>query len=170
MALLITALVLVPTQQKTLSQWFSQGDTSVGTLTGRTQLWSELFPHVLDSPLFGIGPGATRFQRELTVSTGSTVGQSHNSLLEVLISGGLPAAALWIAMMTSLGGVASAVRDPYRSFAVAVWASAIVYSITLGQMAGFGMPWYLLLSLFALPEKQRQTAHPVPLELNTASA
>jgi O-antigen ligase len=152
-ALAVVLIVLVPTRAGAISKWFSHGDSSVGTLTSRTLIWGELVPRALDRPVVGLGPGAPRFDPALRADfpNGRAVGQAHNSLIEALVSGGVPAAALWVAMMVAFGAFALSLDGSARMLAVAVWAVSLVFSITLGQLAGFGMPWYLLMSLLAFP-------------------
>lgn len=96
------------------------------------------------------------------LSPGTSIGQAHNSLIEALISGGLPAAALWLAMMTALFVQVCRKRTRYRGLAVALFMVCLVESITIGQLAGFGMAWYLLLALLALtaPSTDRRETSP----------
>jgi hypothetical protein len=150
--------VLLPAHSATLSHWFQTGDTSVGTLTNRTVIWHTLVPQALNHPLFGLGPGALRFNQQLQFGDGRfLLGQAHNSLVEALVAGGLIAALVWLAMMAALLRHVLAIESRDRTLAIALFAACAVFSVTMGQVAGFGMPWFLLLALMAI--ESRSEAH-----------
>jgi hypothetical protein len=153
----LSALLLLPNYVGTLTGWFRGGDQQLGTLTNRTLIWHTYVPQALEHPFVGLGPGALRFATSarttdlpMFLSPGTSIGQAHNSLIEALIGGGLPAAALWLAMMSALLFQVLANRTRYRGLGVALFTVCLVESITISQLAGFGMAWYLLLALMAL--------------------
>jgi O-antigen ligase len=156
-ALLMLLGVVLPLLAPQLMDWFTTGNKSVSTLTGRTSLWRDLSGPVLNSPLVGLGPGATRFATGLRQGYEGTVGQAHNSLVEALVSGGLPAASLWVVLMAASAKEAFSVARQYRAIARALWTALAIYSVTLGQLAGFGMAWFLLVALATLPSEDVQT-------------
>jgi hypothetical protein len=60
-------------------------------------------------------------------------------------------------MMVTLLGHVSRVSARYRMLAMALYAACAVYAVTMGQLAGFGMPWLLLVSLMALERDHAPT-------------
>jgi len=175
----LSALLLLPSYIGTLTGWFKGGDQQLGTLTNRTLIWHTYVPQALEHPFVGLGPGALRFAASahkaalpVFLSPGTSIGQAHNSLIEALIGGGLPAAALWLAMMSALLFQVLGNRTRYRGLAVALFVVCLVESITIGQLAGFGMAWYLLLALLALtaaPAEQADEAEPLDASLSPGS-
>jgi O-antigen ligase len=156
--LVLGGLLVLSSHQTALAKWFQSGDTQLATLTNRTLIWNSIVPHALDHPFVGLGPGALRFDPTLHFQA-TGLGQAHNALVEALIGGGVIGAALWICMMLALGRHVLGVFGQYRVLAVSLWLSCVIYSITMGQLAGFGMPWFLLMALLAMRTRLEGSSH-----------
>lgn len=152
LATLLTIGFVASFEASSLSNWFARG-TNVVTLTGRTDVWDHFVAATARQPIMGIGPGTPRFDPTIQpdIVRPGFIGQAHSSLVEALVSGGFPAAALWLAMVVALAHMLSRLDPPYRTLGLAIWGALMVYAITMGQMAGFGMGWFLFVSLLALP-------------------
>ena len=156
---------LLPSYLGNLTGWFKGGDAQLGTLANRDpDLETRYVPAGTRSPLLRPWPRRVASASSTPhsplpsfLSSGVPIGQAHNSLIEALIGGGVPAAVLWLAMMSALLFQVVGNRTRYRAMAVGLFVLCVVESITIGQLAGFGMPWYLLLALMALPTDPRDT-------------
>ncbi len=147
---LVLAAFLAVSARAGLEAWFQTGDANLGTLSERTLIWNLLIPAALSRPVFGFGPGAIRSGGEVAhVIPGADIGQAHNAFVEALVSGGLPASFLWLGMIIALVVQSFRIRGPDRPFAIGVGAMIPVFAITIGNLAGFGMAWFLLASLLA---------------------
>ena len=82
---LIAALALLP--EVILSRFFSIGLTSDFSITQRFDAWDVAIQSILESPLFGTGPGISNFS-EYAQAFGVTVPHAHNIVLQLLIEGG----------------------------------------------------------------------------------
>jgi O-antigen ligase len=135
-----------------VAAWFTRGSSSdLTNLTGRLKLWHQVWPYVLQHPLFGWGPGALRGGplAEALRSTFGNSGQAHNALLEAALSAGLIGAMIWLVAFFSLG-FALLRRSEKRSDLTlrrALWVGLAIGGITLSGAAGFGFDWFLLLAL-----------------------
>ncbi|MFD2092791.1 O-antigen ligase family protein [Blastococcus deserti] len=156
-ALVMTVVYVIfqPQIYSSAASSFIRGNTELFTLTGRLPLWGDLLTAVADNPLFGYGPAAFRnhapeLGRYLTASElGLSV--AHNALVEALVSGGLIAGLLWLALMVSTARHVVRVPKSLRPVAVALYMVGAVSAITSSSAAGIGMGWYLLLALAVLP-------------------
>ncbi|MCW2797049.1 O-antigen ligase family protein [Nocardioides sp.] len=151
--LLLTLVVLfaglyATSQAGQLVTWFSTGNQSLDTLTGRTVLWKLIGELVQRSPVFGYGPGSMRFgDPELRGTLGSLLdlGQAHNSYFEALINTGYPGAFLWLVSMFALVVRAWRIQTQFRPLVLSLVVVLSMFSITLGNMSGFGIGWYALM-------------------------
>ena len=106
-----------------------------------------------DRPIVGYGPGAMRFGvSSLRESLGGRIAlaQSHNSFFEALLAGGLVGAALWLGMMAALVRHVMALQQRFRPVAAGALTLLIVSSVTLGNLAGFGIPWFALMAVIGI--------------------
>lgn len=144
-----------------LVTWFSTGNQSIDTLTGRTVLWGLIRELVDKEPVFGYGPGSMRFGDPALRSTLGNLldlGQAHNSYFEALINTGYPGAFLWLLAMALLAVSAWRIRTRFRPLVVSLMVVLSMFSITLGNMSGFGIGWYALmltLGLVCTPTQSR---------------
>lgn len=151
--ILLIGAVFATRQLGDLTSWFSTGNRSLSTLTGRTDVWDRVIILASDSPFVGYGPGAMRFGSErLNEVLGQYVllGQAHNSLFEALLNSGVPGAVLWLAVMFSLLRQARQMIGQYRALAMSMAIMLLIFSITLANMSGFGIGWYALMATFML--------------------
>ena len=151
---LVVGVVLALNALPHLWGWFATGNRQISTLTGRTTLWRLLIESVLDRPLFGYGPGAMRFgSAALAHHIGDRIalGQAHNSFLEALVNGGIVGGFLWVGLMVSVLRHAFTLTGRWRPVAINVTVMLGVISITVSNVAGFGMAWFLLTAVLALP-------------------
>jgi O-antigen ligase len=142
-----------------LFSWFSTGNRSLDTLTGRVDLWGLILDAVSAKWLFGYGPGAMRFQSpELAPHLGPylRLGQAHNSFMEALVNSGYIGALLWLSAMFALSIHAWRVRDRRRPLAITTLVLVAVSSLTIANASGFGIAWYVLMLVVGLTA----TAHP----------
>jgi hypothetical protein len=72
---------------KTLEKYSQEGNA--GTLTGRTNLWTDAWPSIKAHPIFGNGYRASRFLSEEVPGAFQEAGNMHNSFLEVTYNNGL---------------------------------------------------------------------------------
>ncbi len=77
------------------------------TLTGRTDIWTRVIPHIWQSPLFGWGYAAfwttdNPAAIEISDALGWWVPQAHNGLLEILLSAGLFGAIVYLYLLARL--------------------------------------------------------------------
>jgi O-antigen ligase len=72
---------------RTLEKYSQEGQA--GTLTGRTNLWTNAWPSIKAHPIFGNGYRASRFLSEEVPGAFQEAGNMHNSFLEVLYNNGL---------------------------------------------------------------------------------
>ena len=89
--LVISGILLVTTPLGKYFQDYSQsGEAS--TITGRTDLWTTIWPAVLDKPIVGHGYVASRFlsiDLDLDLGAGWEPPHTHNSFLEPLYNNGI---------------------------------------------------------------------------------
>lgn len=131
-----------------LTKWFTTGNRATGSLTGRTEFWPNLLRGVASHPFFGFGPGALKVDGRLFGDDAfSRISQAHNSFVESLVAGGIPAGVFWVLLMISVYVQACRSMSEYRPIAIGVTAYLCVSSFTLGNMAGFGMGWFMLAGL-----------------------
>jgi hypothetical protein len=85
---LIVGAVLLETTP--LAKYFEDYGRSgeVSTITGRTDLWTAVWPKVLEKPIAGHGYVASRFL-SLNVSVGFEAANNHNSFLEAMYNNGI---------------------------------------------------------------------------------
>lgn len=171
-AIAVAMIFILPTASGRISRWYQGGDSQLSTLTNRTTIWHIYVPRALDHPFTGLGPGALKFAsaRERDphhplLPNDFTIGQAHNSFFEALIDGGVPAATLWLLMMLMTLIHVFRIENRYRTMAVALFGALVVESVTLGQLAGFGMAWFLLVALMMLPSGETSE-----LETDTAQS
>jgi len=84
----------------------------VGTLTGRTQLWSELLTYVRIRPLLGYGFGAfwtAEHTADVSLALGWAVPHAHNGYLEIVLELGVVGLSLFVT--TFVAAVVHAVRQ-----------------------------------------------------------
>lgn len=109
----------------------------LATLTHRTEMWQEAWPHFRKSPLLGIGFGTSRFvlmEEESAESAAGTIGASaaalHSEHVEMLIEMGVLGYAFlvgFLAYIVSLGAKAfQRRRAPLSDLSVALFASILV--------------------------------------------
>jgi len=75
-----------------------EGVSTIGTITGRTELWQALLQHVYDRPLLGYGYGGFWTPERLTALTqnaGWVFGSAHSQYFEIALSVGLLGLAVY---------------------------------------------------------------------------
>ena len=82
---LVAALSLLP--EIIISRFFSIGVTGDFSITQRFDAWDAAIQAILQSPLFGMGPGISNFS-EYAQTFGVNVPHAHNVLLQLLVEGG----------------------------------------------------------------------------------
>lgn len=141
-----------------LRRWYTTGNVEVTTLTGRTVLWEQLVGLAAERPLFGYGPGAMRFGApSLRSRLGEAIelSQAHNSLMEAMVNSGLIGALLWVGVMATTWRTALSSSSGDRAFLLPQVAMLSAYSLTLGNMSGFGIGWYALVAVMCALDDHR---------------
>ena len=82
---LVALLALLP--DVILSRFFSISLTGDFSITQRFDAWDAAIQAILESPLFGMGPGISNFS-EYALTFGVTVPHAHNIVLQLLVEGG----------------------------------------------------------------------------------
>ena len=140
----------------------------LGTLTGRTELWTKLIPVYLDRPLLGYGYQASR---GVLLQVQPWAGHAHNAVLETLLDVGLLGAVLLWAPFFATLFARTAARGPARSDAA--WLGAVVFAFatffllsSVSDVAFAGPPDYEMLVLFccvaAVEHARRENAGRAP--------
>lgn len=139
-------------------EWFEEAPAS---LAFRFQYWRSSWNLVLDSPVFGAGPGNFQsiYERYREASAHEQIAEPHNLFVETLTSGGFVALGLLL-MVTIAGGfrIAKGSNDDASSDAAAddrqrwVWLGAVL-SLVMVWLIGFASrrPPDLDASLFVVP-------------------
>lgn len=137
-----------------LEKYSESGNAS--TLTGRTNLWSAVWPEIESKPILGHGYRASRFVSEEVEGAFAEAGNMHNSFLEVLynngIAGLLPILMINVLIVVNLRCVL--VRPPtpqiryYAAAAFALYVHLFVWGLVAATFGG--APDYRFMTLFAV--------------------
>lgn len=151
----------------TILAFLTRGDDAerIGTLSGRTELWSLAWDAFLERPLFGYGFGASRGMFYDDVGLGG----AHNAYVNVIVDVGLVGLAWWLfiigALVVSLRRLA---RLPSFRRDVAMLQGVLFCSLgngltTEGLGAGVSVAaiWLFMLVAFVIV-LQRSAAAPTP--------
>ena len=97
------------------------------SLTGRTELWTELVPLYWERPMMGFGYQASR---QLVLETRPWAGHAHNGLIETMLDLGIIGTLLlWIPVLTILFLRRSPADDRQREWLRVTFIAAIVFSL-----------------------------------------
>lgn len=139
---------------------------SNATLQGRTTVWSYLLDRVAERPFTGHGWLATfstvefwRFQRE---NLNYPVQVAHNSLLEVAVGAGVPAAVVLV-VVCAMGlqvGVAEAARSPAQAGALVVAVYFLGVGVAETVVGANHLLWILFLAVCAYRWRPKREPRP----------
>jgi exopolysaccharide production protein ExoQ len=143
------------------------------SLTGRTELWTELVPLYWERPMLGFGYQASR---QLVLETRPWAGHAHNGLIETMLDVGIVGTLLlWIPVLSILFLPRGPADDRQREWLRVTFLVAIVFSLLNSATdVGFAGPTGLeteivLLCVFGaeclkaalpLPVREAQSAAP----------
>ena len=97
------------------------------SLTGRTELWTELVPLYWERPMLGFGYQASR---QLVLETRPWAGHAHNGLIETMLDLGIVGTLLlWIPVLTILFLRRGPADDRQREWLRVTFVGAIVFSL-----------------------------------------
>jgi O-antigen ligase len=162
-----TAHTLLPFKQGT---WLGLLMAKMGrdiTLTGRTEIWSDVLKLAAKSSLMGVGFGGFWIGRVANIPWSEqmswTLGQAHNGYFDVYLQLG------WVGMALLLGVIIASARGIGRSlatdfeygrFRMAVFLMVILINITESTfLRGNHNMWFLfLLATLSVPEESRAPA------------
>jgi O-antigen ligase len=170
--LVIGAVLLATTPlAKYLEDYGRSGEAS--TITGRTDLWTAIWPAILERPIVGHGYVASRF---LTFDLGEDLGweppHTHNSFLEPLYNNGIPGLLLVLIMNFIIArNLLLVIRHPAsrQAYFLGVGGFAIYVSLFINGMLKVtfgGSPdicFTMFLALVVISIKLRETADRPPL-------
>jgi O-antigen ligase len=135
------------------------------TLTGRVDLWKDILPEAMKSPIWGHGYVASRFvSQETDEAAMNDPGHLHNGFLEVFYNNGLIGLVLILLMHLSiLRNILYVARHPISrvAYLLAIGCLAVYVNLLLNGMfnASFGghayAPFMLFLALILIGEKLR---------------
>jgi O-antigen ligase len=165
--LVIGAVLLATTPlAKYLEDYGRSGEAS--TITGRTDLWTAIWPAILERPILGHGYVASRF---LTFDLGEDLGweppHTHNSFLEPLYNNGIPGLLLVLIMNFIIArNLLLIIRHPAsrEAYFLGVGGFAIYVSLFINGMLKVtfgGSPdicFTMFLALVVISIKLRETA------------
>jgi O-antigen ligase len=163
---------------QSLQKYSESGNAT--TLTGRTNLWTAVWPEIEKRPLLGHGYRASRFVSEEVEGAFAEAGNMHNSFLEVLYNNGLaglvPILVMSVLTVVNLWGVllrpATLQIRYYAAAAFAFYTHLFVWgliSVTFGGapdnrfMAFFAV---LLISVLLKDQSNNKYGKPVYAEYN----
>ena len=138
------------------------------TLSGRSDVWAALIPHIFDRPFTGYGFAVMRggdLVSQFTSNLNWGVRSTHNSYIELLLNIGIPGGIAWIAFL--LGRVFSKLTtvpsDPAmrvaRNRQVAIMLMILFGAITeAGQMLAPLAMWTILVLMLPLDRIKRDQA------------
>jgi O-antigen ligase len=122
------------------------------TLTGRTDLWTDLLSEQIN-PLIGVGyqsfwlgPVAQQYWEKYSFHPN----QAHNGYLELYLNGGIIAVFLLVAMMVSAGRRLKADLLAGKSFAIFCFSFlvvALVYNWTEAMFSKMTIVWFVLIMI-----------------------
>lgn len=107
------------------------------TFSGRTKIWATSVGTIAEEPIFGYGVGAVwadehlMLTRRMRAEIGFDAAHAHNAVLEVALSGGIPAV---LAVAAFLGGIAVAAGRALsrrRTAPIGEWAFASLAAVFL---------------------------------------
>jgi O-antigen ligase len=163
---IILAATPLPTY---LTAYHEEGGLS--TLTGRTSLWTAIWPEIMQRPIVGHGYLASRFvAQEMKVPW--ETGHMHNGFIEALYNNGLVGLIILIGIhLVIVKNLWRAVKAPANRnahlLAVGSWAIYVNLLINGLSEASFGgrasPPFMLLLGLIVVSEALRRTTQPQAL-------
>jgi O-antigen ligase len=166
----IGGLLLVTTPlAKSLQEYNQSGEAA--TLTGRTDLWTVVWPAILEKPVFGHGYVASRFLG-LDVNLFWDPGHTHNSFLESLYNNGVFGFLLIVIMnfliIQNLGRVIKR-RTDRESYYLAVGAFAIyldmfingLFKVTFGGSPDSSFMMFLALIMISIKLAQHPGTEPL---------
>jgi O-antigen ligase len=153
-----------------LQDYARSGEAS--NITGRVDLWTAVWPAILEKPVAGHGYVASRFLSLDVDLTGWEPGHTHNSFLEALYNNGIAGLLLVLIMnLIIVRNLLRVVKNPVdrEAFFLAVGGFAIYVSLLVSGMFKVtfgGMPdscFMMFLALFVVSMKLAKTAPREPL-------
>jgi O-antigen ligase len=139
--ILILCIAFTPLGQS-LERYSQEGNA--GTLTGRTNLWTEAWPKIQAHPILGNGYRSSRFLSEEVPGAFQEAGNMHNSFLEVLYNNGLagliPVAVINVLIVVNLKDVI--MRAPtldlryYAAAGLALYTHLFVWGLVAATFGG----------------------------------
>jgi len=139
--------------------WFIRDNArELRTLTNRTRLWKATVELILERPVVGWGPGLLRSGEvaERVEDRVGFVGHTHNALLEASLAGGLVGGLFWLCSFLATGrGLLTRRSEPdsFVAFLPCLWLGLLIWGMSEGNLASFGLTWLLFLALQgALPQ------------------
>jgi len=129
---------------------------NAATLSGRTQLWTDVWPEIMKRPVFGHGYRASRFVSAEVEGAFAEAGHIHNSFLETLYNNGvaglIPILIMSYVIVVNLGSVLRrhlAARERYfAATALALYLHLLVWGMTAPTFGG--TPDNRFMTFFAL--------------------
>jgi O-antigen ligase len=155
-----------------ISSYFTayQEAGELSSLTGRTDLWTTVWPEIMQHPVVGHGYLASRFLAEETVGVFPAASHMHNGFIEALYNNGLIGLTIIVVIHFLI------VRNLWRSFknppngngrllTIGSWAiyfNLLVNGLFSATFSGRTDPAFmLLLGLLVVSEKLRGMMHPL---------
>jgi O-antigen ligase len=137
-----------------LQQYGESGNAS--TLSGRTQLWTDVWPEIMKHPVVGHGYRASRFVSAEVEGAFAEAGHIHNAFLEVLYNNGvvglIPILIMSFVIVVNLGRVLQrplTVQERYfAAGALALYLHLLVWGMTAPTFGG--TPDNRFMTFFAL--------------------
>jgi O-antigen ligase len=156
-------LIAVTPLGKYFHDYSKSGQAS--TISGRTELWTEVLPAAMKSPIWGHGYVASRFaSAEEDESAVEEAGHLHNGFVEVFYNNGLMGLVLLLLMHFSIiRNLLYVVKYPISraDYMLAIGCSAVYVNLLLNGLfnASFGghayAPFMLFLALVLIGERLR---------------
>lgn len=126
------------------------------TLSGRTNLWSVVWPEIVHHPIFGHGYRSSRFISQEVEGAFAEAGHTHNSFLEVLYNNGviglIPVLVMNWLIVTNLASVLK--RAPtqrvryYAALALALYIQLLIWGMVSPTFGG--MPDSRFMTFFSV--------------------
>jgi O-antigen ligase len=157
-----------------LAKYFEDYNRSneASTITGRTDLWTTIWPAIQEKPILGHGYVASRFLSLDVNFVGWEPPHTHNSFIESLYNNGIPGLVLVVIMnIIIIRNLLRALKNQAdrQAFFLAVGGFSIYVSLLINGMfkVSFGgtpdNSFIMFLALFVLSMKLQEMAQRAPL-------